>query len=138
MHNQNVIPHTSKLSKSKKNLWEKLPRFYIDFPCFFTPFHNRMTNILIQRFYKLPLRSDFIFKFTSMYKRQQELLKILHGFTDSVIVARREELEKQLSNGETVESKALIDVLLTSTIDGKPMSNEDIREEIDTFSFAGR
>jgi cytochrome P450 family 4 len=97
-----------------------------------------MTNVISERFYKIYFRHDFLFKFSSLYTKQQELLKILHGFTDSVIVARREELEKQLSNGETVESKALIDVLLTSTIDGKPMSNEDIREEIDTFSFAGR
>lgn len=29
----------------------------------------------------------------------------------------------------------LLDILLVSTIDGKFLSNEDIREEIDTFMF---
>lgn len=69
----------------------------------------------------------------------QELLKILHSFTDSVIIARREELEKELKDGdkETRINFALLDVLLQSSIDGKPLTNMDIREEVDTFSFAG-
>jgi cytochrome P450 family 4 len=69
----------------------------------------------------------------------QELLKILHGFTDSVIIRRREELEQKLKDAdkETKTNYALLDVLLQSTINGKPLTNMDIREEVDTFSFAG-
>lgn len=32
---------------------------------------------------------------------------------------------------------ALLDILLGATIDGKPLSDDDIREEVDTFTFAG-
>lgn len=89
----------------------------------------------------LHLRNDFIFKLSGLHAKQQELLKILHGFTDSVIVARREELTNQQKNRkldeEEKEKSNLIDILLQSTIDGKPLSNMDIREEVDTFMFAG-
>lgn len=81
-------------------------------------------------------------------KREKEVLKILHDFTDNVIVTRREELATKLEKNEKlideeneIGSKrklALLDVLLQSTIDGKPLTNMDIREEVDTFVFEGK
>jgi cytochrome P450 family 4 len=81
-------------------------------------------------------------------KRQKEVLKILHDFTDNVIVARQKELEKKLANNEKLidedddiggkKKLALLDVLLQATIDGKPLTNLDIREEVDTFVFEGK
>lgn len=75
-----------------------------------------------------------------MHEKQSKLLKILHGFTDGVILARRDELTKRLGNdteNQIREKSNLIDILLRSTINGEPLSNMDIREEIDTFMFAG-
>jgi cytochrome P450 family 4 len=82
-----------------------------------------------------------------MCVREKELLKILHDFTDGVIQKRSDDLMKK-QNETTVSNEvnddigrkkkmALLDILLSSTIDGKPLSNFDIREEIDTFMFAG-
>jgi cytochrome P450 family 4 len=88
-------------------------------------------------------RIDFFFKFTQMYRQQLKYLKTLHGFTDSVIQARRRELKSVQTNGNVDESfgmkrkMALLDMLLQSEVDGQPLSDRDIREEVDTFMFEG-
>lgn len=81
---------------------------------------------------------------TPSYRRQKKCLEILHDFTDKVIIARRAELfesiEMNAAESEKSEEKknlALLDVLLQSTVDNQPMSDTDIREEVDTFMFAG-
>lgn len=106
----------------------------------------RITMILSSRFFDAFKRSNFLFQFTEMARRQKIVLKILHDFTDKVIVERRQELENNAKEGKNTEEEddsgvkrklALLDVLLQSTIDGKPLSNMDIREEVDTFMFEG-
>lgn len=76
-----------------------------------------------------------------MYKQQTNALKVLHGFTDSVIQERRQKLVAQenksevKTDDETQNHKTFLDILLHGHIDGKPLSNLDIREEVDTFMF---
>lgn len=85
-----------------------------------------------------------------MCKTEINCLKILHEFTDGVIKKRRNEMLSKNNNyidnlnsndQEEEESgkrkKALLDILLSSTIDGQPLTNLEIREEVDTFMFAG-
>lgn len=72
--------------------------------------------------------------------------------TDGVIAARRREisarsvgeLDAEAENSTNFENDcgirrklALLDVLFQSTIDGKPLNDMEIREEVDTFVFEG-
>lgn len=102
----------------------------------------------MQRIFTFYLRPDFIFNLLPYKKRHDELIKILHDYTDNVIVNRRAELMKSKDNpdvkdendNEEIGAKkkmAFLDVLLLSTVDGKSLTNLDIREEVDTFMFEG-
>ncbi|XP_075168007.1 putative cytochrome P450 4d14 [Haematobia irritans] len=96
-------------------------------------------------------RFDWYFRIFSnkRYRHQKQCLKIMHEFTDKVIAERRQALQKSIAEGTFQEGTnaanefgiknrmAFIDVLLQSTINGQPLSNQDIREEVDTFMFEG-
>ncbi len=100
---------------------------------------SRINHIIHFRTTGSLIRSDFFFQFTTLCKQQTNALKILHGFTDSVIQERRKKLVNQRneSSDDTtpVDTNTFLDILLQGRIDGKPLSNLDIREEVDTFMF---
>lgn len=95
------------------------------------------------------LRIPFFYKYSELYKRQNRALAVLHGFTDRVIQRRRQELEEiSINNNKSNERKeqerddigirkkeALLDVLIKANINGKPLTDLEIREEVDTFMF---
>ncbi|XP_025831459.1 cytochrome P450 4C1 [Agrilus planipennis] len=100
-----------------------------------------MCRIIMERTFNPFLQNDFIYKLSSIYRREKKALKILHNLTLSVLQTKRKRL---LSNGSLANQDeclgikkklAFLDLLLQATVDGKPLSDTDLREEVDTFMF---
>ncbi|KAJ3656155.1 hypothetical protein Zmor_015252 [Zophobas morio] len=104
---------------------------------------KEMCRIFAVRTTSVFLGNDFFFKFTKDYKIQQEAVKILHGYTNNVIKIKRAEHEKgKHESGEVDElgrrkKKAFLDLILEAKLDNQSLTDEEIREEVDTFMFAG-
>ena len=96
-----------------------------------------------RRFEKIWLRSELVYSVlaSSMKKQQYKAIETMHNFSQGIIKKRREQLlnsKPTALDGSAEESgrkEALLDVLLQSTINGEPLTNSDIQEEVDTFMF---
>lgn len=119
----------------------------------------RIGEIVQSRQSKIWLQPDIFFKLTNLYKSHQRCIEILHGFSYRVIRERKEEITKaKLNNNdltlannndksytpqpredEVVFGKkkrlAFLDLLIEASQNGTVLSNDDIREEVDTFMF---
>ncbi|XP_076252737.1 cytochrome P450 4d2-like [Rhynchophorus ferrugineus] len=98
---------------------------------------------ILDRSFSLIKSNPYLFPFTPDYWYQKRLVKILHSFTNNVIESRLKSLQENGGVAKEVDEMgkkrklAFLDLLLSSTVDGKPLSKEDIREEVDTFMFEG-
>lgn len=91
--------------------------------------------------------SDTVYNLLSEGKSMKKCLKVLHSFTAEVIEQRRQvraasEPTKKLSAEDELLGKknrlAFLDLLLDTSENGsQTLSNDDIREEVDTFMFEG-
>ncbi|XP_055549756.1 cytochrome P450 4d2-like [Wyeomyia smithii] len=86
----------------------------------------------------------YLFRFTKKFGRFKTLVNQTKQFTLRIIHERRDMLDRTSSKESTEfdadsgrKKMALLDILIQSTVDGKALSDEDIREEVDTFTFAG-
>jgi len=91
-------------------------------------------------------RIEFLFNLSSTKREQDKCAKIMHKFTTKIITDRRQKLStEKAQNLDNLDDDdvglkkkmCLLDVLLQSAVDGKPLSNADIEEEVDAFTFAG-
>ncbi|KAE8746742.1 Cytochrome P450 CYP4c [Frankliniella occidentalis] len=107
-----------------------------------------MAEIVLTRQSTVWYQPDWLFHLTPMYRRQQRCLADLHGFSTKVIRERKAEIldEARLKGrpgrgGEDdLGSKrrlAFLDLLIEASQGGAVLSDDDIREEVDTFMFEG-
>ncbi|CAH1732233.1 cytochrome P450 4C1 [Aphis gossypii] len=108
---------------------------------------DELTAIMQKRFITPWLKPNFLFNLTSLSKRQNACIDVIHTFTKKVIKDRKDNYKlfnNQMSDANKNEihhgkkyNKALLDLLLELSDDGKILSDKDIQEEVDTFMFAG-
>ncbi|XP_030569514.1 cytochrome P450 4ae1 isoform X2 [Drosophila novamexicana] len=95
-----------------------------------------VTNILATRFMRPHLLPPLLFRllWPSGHRKQWNGVKCLHSFTDDIIRRRRQLLlhEQQLG-----KRSALLDTLLQARLEGAPLTDAQIRDEVSTFIFAG-
>lgn len=100
------------------------------------------TRIAFRRFANVLKRVDFLYKLSRDFQKEKKAIKILHDTTDKIIVTRRDlllskskENARGIEKNESKKRRSFLDILLEGTIDGKPLTNLEIREEVDTFLF---
>lgn len=98
---------------------------------------KQMSMIIFKRFFSVLRDYPWTFGMTPMYWEQKKALEVIHGFSSRVIQMRREQLLNGTLAMDEDRKMCFLDLLLHATIDGEPLTNSDIREEVDTFMFEG-
>ncbi|KAB7505396.1 hypothetical protein Anas_02225 [Armadillidium nasatum] len=104
-----------------------------------------MGRIIMVRFARPWLQLDFIFKRTQWGRLERKSLEFLHKFSLDTIRERRKEYKRLKNQKEAKENEipgkkkrqAFLDLLIEYSEQNEFLTEENIREEVDTFMFEG-
>lgn len=108
----------------------------------------RICRLLHKKSFSIWQRMNIFFRYSQPGREMQTALKVLHNETDRVIKLRRKLLQdaginsmNDIQQAGPIESKKIrlpfLDMLLISQMEGFPICDREIREEVDTFMFEG-
>ncbi|KAI1307603.1 Cytochrome P450 4C1 [Halotydeus destructor] len=86
------------------------------------------------------LYNDFVYyHLTPSGRRAKQLVDKMHSITDQVIADRKKVLISELESDhyEPKKGQPLIDILLRENITNKTLTDEEVRLQVETFTFAG-
>lgn len=107
---------------------------------------NKAMEIVFTRMFNIWYHSDFIFNLTSHAKDLKDIKKKMHDFTGAVVKEKREAYQKKLEEmrylpegyvEEETKRKTFLQQLIELSESGAKFTDEELREEVDTFMVAG-
>ncbi|XP_065158935.1 probable cytochrome P450 4d14 isoform X1 [Atheta coriaria] len=99
---------------------------------------HKITSISAQKFCYLVYNNPMTYKWTKKFKQEQNVMKIINNYTDKFFQERRDILNQR--NDKNVQNDmqtVYLDVLFEATIDGKPLTQQMMRDEINVYIFGG-
>ncbi|XP_046834348.1 cytochrome P450 4c3-like [Vespa crabro] len=101
---------------------------------------TRMSQIMQYRFTNVWTSFNLIFRLTKLGREHDHALKVIHSFVDKIIAERKQEWinnQNDDSNKPIKKHRALLDFLLEISKNGTILTDTNIRDEVNTFMFAG-
>ncbi len=97
-----------------------------------------ISELIMHRVMRPYLALDIIYRNTTSGKKFKKCVDILHKTTTEVIANRKAVREENKRKGITAKKRpAFLDLLLDANEQQNLLSDQDIREEVDTFMFEG-